>query len=73
MAAGTKLVLTFENASGSSVSMSYNYADSSADVADVKALVNGIIANGSIFVNVPVTAKGAKRVTTTETEYDLSA
>ncbi len=73
MAAGTKLVLAFANIEGNNVSMSYNYASDTAETADVKALVNGIIANGSIFSNVPVTAKSAKTVTTSEREYDLSA
>ncbi|MBQ6970747.1 MAG: DUF2922 domain-containing protein [Synergistaceae bacterium] len=71
MAAGTKLVLGFENSSGNAVSMSFNYAKPSATTAQVKALMSGIITNGSIFENVPVTAKSAKTVTTTENVYDL--
>lgn len=73
MAESTKLVLGFQNASGTSMTLSYNHADSSATLANVKALMNGIIANGSIFANIPATAKSAKIVTTTESEYDLSA
>lgn len=72
MAEGTKLVLGFENGSGHAVSISYSYAKPSATLANVKSLMNGIIANGSIFENVPVTAKSAKTVTTTENVYDLS-
>ena len=72
MAEGTKLVLGFENSTGNAVSLSYNYAKPSATLANVKALMSGIIANGSIFENVPVTAKSAKTVTTTENVYDLS-
>ncbi len=73
MAAGVKLVLGFETASGKSMTLSYNYAKQTATLANVKALMNGIIANGSIFANVPATSKSAKTVTTTENEYDLSA
>ncbi len=73
MAESTKLVLGFQNASGTSMTLSYNHAKASATTAQVKALMNGIIANGSIFANVPATAKSAKIVETTESEYDLSA
>lgn len=72
MAVGTKLVTTFLNEEGSNVSYSYNYANSAADVEDVKALMAGMIANNVIFENAPVKAKSAKTVTTTEYEYDLS-
>ena len=73
MAEGTKLVLSFETSAGKSMTLIYNYAKPAASTANVKALMNGIIANGSIFVNVPATAKSAKEVTTTEDIYDLSA
>ncbi len=73
MAEGTKLVLGFQNASGTNMTLSYSHAKASATAAQVKSLMNGIIANGSIFANVPATAKSAKIVTTTEAEYDLSA
>lgn len=69
----TKLVLTFAGSNGTTATHNFNYADPEATTASVKALVNGIIANGSIYANVPVTAKSAKVVTTTETAYDLSA
>ena len=73
MAAGTKLVLGFETSAGRSMTLTYSHAQPSAGLANVKALMNGIIANGSIFVNVPAEAKSAKEVTTTENVYDLSA
>ena len=73
MAESTKLVFGFETSTGKSMTLSYNYAKPAASAANVKALANGIIANGSIFANVPVTAKSAKNVTTSEHEYDLSA
>ena len=73
MAAGTKLVLGFETSSGSTATFTFNYAKPAATLANVKTLLSAITTNGAIFSNAPVTAKGAKIVTTTETEYDLSA
>ena len=49
----------------------YNYARPSLSLANIKALMNGIIANGSIFNTVPFEAVSAKEVTTTENVYDL--
>ena len=72
MAAKAKLVLDFAGTNGD-VSFSYNYADDEASTASIKALVNGLIANGSIFENPPVTAKNAKVITTTTSEYNLNA
>ena len=73
MAAGTKLVCTFETGDDKTTSMTFNYADPGATLSEVKALMNAIVTNGVIFANVPVTAKSAKNVTTSEHEYDLSA
>lgn len=72
MAVGAKLVCTFLDASGNDVVLVFDYANRAADEEDVKALIAGIIANGSIFQNVPVTAKEAKTVMTTENVYNLS-
>ncbi len=72
MAAGTKLVLGFETSNGSTTTFSFSYAKPAATLANVKALMSAITTNGSIFTKVPVTAKSAKMVTTTENEYDLS-
>ncbi len=71
--ASAKLVLTFADAGGNSFNMSYNYADTDVTASDVQALATGIITNGSIFEKVPVTAKGAKLLVTTETEFPVSA
>ncbi len=73
MASGVKLVLGFETAAGKSMTLTYNYAKPSATTAQVKALMNGIITNGSIFAAVPATAKSATQVVTEENSYDLSA
>lgn len=67
-----KIVIDFAGTSGD-VKFSYNYADEDTTNAKAKALVNGLITNGSIFANPPVTVKSAKIVITNETEYDLDA
>ncbi len=72
MASGVKLVLRFKTSNDKNVIFSFNYAKSSATTAQVKNLMNGIITNGSIFTNVPVTAVSATQVVTEENEYDLS-
>ena len=71
MAAGTKLVLGFETSTGNSLVMTYNYAKPSAGLANIKALMNGIITNKDIFARQPATAVSAKEVTTSENIYDL--
>lgn len=71
MAAGTKIVLEFYNASGNTVSFSYNYGDEEATVSSVKAAMNTMITNNVIFKNPPASIKGAKAVITSESEFDL--
>lgn len=71
MAAGTKIVFSFGNASGNTVNYSYNYGNSEAEASDVKTAMNTMIANGEIFKNVPVSIKGAKAVVTTEKEFKI--
>ena len=66
-----KLVITFADADGKNAKMSYSSAD--AEASDVRAAVQTIITNGSIFATVPVSAKSAKMVITTENEISLSA
>ena len=72
MAAGTRLELEFETSSGGKMILTYNYAKPSAGLANVKALMNCIIANNVIFANSPVTAVSAREITTSENVYDLS-
>ncbi|MBQ6148650.1 MAG: DUF2922 family protein [Oscillospiraceae bacterium] len=67
----SKIVIDFAGQYGD-VRFSYNYADPDTTVANVKALVNGLIANNTLFENPPITVKNAKIVTTTEDNYDLS-
>lgn len=72
MAAGTTLILEFGDANDNSIFFSYSYANSETLASDVKTLMNTIIANGSIFQNVPVSIKSAKAVVTSETHFDLT-
>ena len=72
MANVSTLVIAFSGQAGGNVKFSYKYADPETPIATVKALVNGLIANGSIFENPPVTTTSAKLVTQTEADYDLS-
>ena len=72
MAAGTKLVCTFETSNGGTEIFTFNYADPGATKAEATALMNAIIANGAIFAKVPTVAKSVKNVTTSEHEYDLN-
>ena len=67
----SKLVLKFTGMGGEA-NFSYNYANPETTVATVKALMQGMITNGSIFAIPPVETISAKLVTTTEDEYDLS-
>jgi hypothetical protein len=69
----SKLVMSFATADGSTTTFSYNYAKPSASTAAVKALAGGLVTSGDIFANVPVLAKSAKFITSTETEVDLDA
>ena len=67
-----KLVMTFADADGANVTFSYPYAKDNATTNSVKNLANGLITNGSIFANPPISIKTAKIVITSETPYDLS-
>lgn len=72
MAAGTKLVLEFLDSDDRTVQFSFARAKPSAGLANVKALMAGMIANTEIFARTLVSAKSAKEVTTSENVYDIS-
>ncbi len=72
MADGAKLVITFLDAYNAERMFSFNYANPNVSENDVKLVAQTIIANGSIFKNVPVTVKSAKFITTTVTNVDIS-
>ena len=68
----TKLVIDPADANNETTKYSYNYADGEVTTSRVKSLVTALITNGSIFEKVPVAAKSAKLVVTTETEVDIT-
>ena len=68
----TKLVIELADANNETTKYSYSYADGEVTTSRVKSLVNALITNGSIFEKVPVAAKSAKLVVTTETEVDIT-
>ena len=70
--AGCKLVITFVDADSANRDFAFNYAKSNATTANIKALAQGIITNGSIFENVPVSATTAKLVVTSETNIPVT-
>ena len=71
MANVSTLVLEFNGQNGNE-KFYYRYADPEMPVATVKALINGLISNGSIFENPPTAIINAKLVRQTEADYDLS-
>lgn len=71
MAAGTKLQLQFETMGGLKT-WSFSRANPGVTKANVQALVQSMIANGTIFENQPIRIREAKTVTTSENVYDLS-
>lgn len=73
MANSSKLVLSFLNSSGRSKNFNFNYIDTEVETASVKAVMQGMIANGAIYDDVPVTMDKAKIVVTNETLIDLDA
>lgn len=70
MAAGTSLKLQFETMAGLKT-WTFNYAKPSSGLVNVKALMQAMITNGSIFENPPIKAAAAKEVTTSENIYDI--
>jgi len=54
------------------MNLSYGYARQDASNANIKALMQGIVANGAIFKNTPAAIRSAKIITTETTDVDLS-
>ena len=69
----SKLVLSFATTDGETMTLAYNYIKSNVDTMAVQDLADGIVANGSIFAKVPVIAKSAKLITSTETDIELDS
>lgn len=69
---GIKLVMKFKDTSGDPWSISFNNANTSATVAQVKALADGIITNKTIWEgSLPATKVSAQFVTTSVTDVDV--
>lgn len=71
MADSTVLKMTFETSTGKKT-WSYKYAKPGMTLANVRALGSAMITNGSIYANQPLVLSGAKIVTTTESDFDLT-
>ena len=71
MATTAKLILNFADANDNDIFFVYDYAYGEVSSSTVKQAMNTIIANGSIFLSVPVSIKTAKIVASEETEFDL--
>jgi hypothetical protein len=67
----TSLKLVFGADGNKEVSLTFPYADGSADAEDVKSLMAEIVDNGEIYVEPPLSAVGAEFVTRTVTPVNL--
>ena len=67
----TSLKLKFRDADAKELSTTFNYANSSAGAPAVKALMEGMIANGAIYAAAPASIVSAEFVTTTATPVSL--
>ncbi|MDR1049311.1 MAG: DUF2922 domain-containing protein [Synergistaceae bacterium] len=65
------LSLKFNAAGDRKVSMTFPYADSTAGDAQVKSLMQSIVANGEIYAEPPLTLAGAEFVSRTVIPVDL--
>ena len=72
MADGTTLVLVFENTEGNTEVFVYPFANPSVTSAQVKTLMDAIIANQEIMAGYPDRKVRAYTVTTSENEIDVS-
>ena len=67
----TRLKLVFSGAGEKKVTMLFPYARSSATGAEVKALMQGIVADGNIYDDVPKGIVGAEFLDSTSTPVNL--
>lgn len=72
MAQTLRLTTTFLCSDGEEHNFSWNHANELPRSADVKALGQAMITNGSIFEHEPVELKSAKLVVTNTNEIDIS-
>ena len=69
---GTNLKLVFKGSSDKKLTFNYPDADSSATAAQVKTLMQNMVANKDIFAEQPLVMDSAAFVTTTSVPVDLS-
>ena len=67
----TRLKLVFSGAGEKKITLSFPYARSSAAGTEVKTLMQGIVADGSIYEDVPMGIVGAEFLTSTSTPINL--
>lgn len=67
----SKLTFFYEDASGTSRSITYGRVDSSPSTSNVKRAADALVANGSILKFPPVEVTGATLYQTQESQYDL--
>lgn len=71
MATTRRLQMVFADTTGESTTLSYGNIKDELDTNAVKALMSGLIANGSIFENPPAISKSAKIIETNTTELEI--
>ena len=67
----TRLRLVFSGAGEKKITLSFPYARGSATGTEVKTLMQGIVADGSIYEDVPTGIVGAEFLTSTSTPINL--
>lgn len=68
----SRIVCKFKNLEGKALSKSFNYAKADVTDANVKTLMDAIIANGSdVFDDVPTQKTSAQVITTTTKDLDI--
>ena len=68
----TSLKLTFRASGDKEVSLTFPYANASASSAQVKSLMQGIVANGDIYAEPPLALVDAEFINRITTPVDLS-
>ena len=69
MAAGVRLVLTFQCQDGKEHDFGFQYAKAEPTDNQISTILQAMITNGSIFQYQPVTATAAKTVVTSENHF----
>lgn len=72
MATTARLEMKFIDSSGEKFTQNMAYCDPEVNDAKVKALMQGIVANGEIFERTPTAISSAQTVVTERTAIDLN-